>query len=1191
MRLKRLEIQGFKSFADKVEITFEDGITGVVGPNGSGKSNIADAVRWVLGEQSAKSLRGTKMEDVIFGGTEKRRRLAFCEVSLIFDNEDGALPIDFREVSVTRRAYRSGESEYSINRQTCRLRDIVDLFRDTGIGKEGYSLISQGRIDEILSSRSEERRNVFEEAAGIVKYKARKQEAERRLENTRANLSRAEDILRELTNRVEPLRRQSETAKRYILLRDELKKLDLNVFLAKSEHGEARLSELSETLEGFQAILSEAESLQTRYAAERDETQEHLAILEEEAAAARETVQEAIRRTEAQEGAVSVLKERMLSSERDRERLLSEKNAAEQGEGGVDAEIVRLGEKIGLEEEALREAQDALSREREELSSAEETLRETEEKLEAAKAELISVMNGLSDVRSETARLSALRDALSERVKAAEDDSGRDEVDLSELKNQLEEASEALQGGTAERERLSASLAQAEKRSADGKNRRFALDTEIRTLSETLQAALSRLKLLEEMQRDYEGYQYSVKNVLMHAQRQGESGVRGVVASLLSVPRQYERAIDMVLGAALQNVVVDREEDAKRMIDYLRQNRMGRATFLPISAVRGRTLDHGERQVLNMPGCIGVASELVSYSAEYKGVMENLLGRTVIAEDLDSGIAIMRAGRHAFRLVTLDGDVMHSGGSMTGGSAQSRATSLLSREREVAEQKKQIVDVRENLAKAEAEKAALAQSLAKTAEERASLAEQLRAQELLCARNEERLEGARAEYEHRAQHTKLAFEEKEQLITQLALTEEALQNISGAQGAGEDARGRLHADITETQSRLTPLRSKAEALRKAVQDESVRTASLARGLEAAKADRNRLTHDKQNMQKLLTDSARLLAEKEASLAEDQASLADAEKALTEAKKALDGARAGFQDKDTQRTGAQERILETGRLLDAQRVRIDEYSERKHRAEFQKARIEDDIAQMTRRIWEDYELTVEGAKAFRDEDVKTSGAEKRIAEIRQEIKRMGNVNVASLDEFREVSARVEDMTAQRGDLMKAQIDLQDIIDELLKKMEARFKAQFEALDRSFRRTFVRLFGGGQAALRLTDPKDALNCEIEVFAQPPGKKLQLLSLLSGGERALTAIAILMAILEIKPSPFCFLDEIEAALDDANIDNFADTLREYAKETQFIIITHRKGTMARCDALYGVTMEEKGVSRVMSVKLQDAEAIGGA
>ena len=1186
MRLKKLILHGFKSFADHVEITFEDGITGVVGPNGCGKSNISDAVRWVLGEQSAKSLRGSKMEDVIFNGTESRRRLSYCEVTLVFENEDHALAIDFAEVSVTRRVYRSGEGEYKINGAACRLRDIVELFRDTGIGKDGYSLIGQGRIDEILSVKSEDRRQVFEEAAGIVKYKTRKLDAQKRIQHTQENLNRVEDILSELEDRVEPLKEQSEKAREYLALRDELKGLDLNVFLVRTERYEARIKELKESVQVLgESILQANRSLEEK-SAQRDEAQAQLDSFEFDSGEKREVVQRLIREVEACEGAVQVMRERIAAGQKERDRIQDERTSATEGKEGVLRQIEKMGARIEMETQAIEAAAAALAQREQALEESETRLSSMEEEAENAKQQIIQAMNRLGDVRSQRARLSAMKTALENQLNNMEADREREQTGSEALNAHVQAARDLLDAENARKAELDQQAGDMQARVQALGEQSAALSDRVTRMQSEKQQRDSRLKLLREMQRDYEGYNNSVKQVLMQARRLGQSsGVHGVVADLVHVPAKLERAMDMVLGGALQNIVVDRDEDAKRMIEYLRANRFGRATFLPISSVRGRTLSQQERSVLSMRGCVGLASELVEFDPKYQGVIDNLLGRTVVAENLDAGIAIQRAGRYQFRLVTLEGDVMHSGGSMTGGSVQSRVTSLLSRSREIEESEQALKKLEEQFAQAREQYAAIEDERTALKKARGELYDELHRQEVVCARAEAQLTAAMDEQASNEQRVARSSAERERLSAQLEDVTQSLTALDAQQQSAESSTDDRQAAVKHLTEEIYKLRGETEALRDEVGNARIALASRRRGLEADIADRDRLSGQAENAEKLMAESEVSLARCQEELAKNAALLERDLDSLNQNKASLDEARAAFDAAEERRVGVQKRLQALGEEIDVLRKDLDDFSDRHHRSEIQLTRVEGEFKQIQDRIWEDYELTYAGAEPFRQPDFKLTESEKRITTIRQRIRAMGTVNVAALDEYRRTVERVEEMTTQRDDLLKAQADLEGIVAELEDKMEKQFREQFALMNESFQRTFVRLFGGGKAELRLSDPKDALNCGIDIVAQPPGKKLQMLSLLSGGERALTAIAILFAILDLKPTPFCILDEIEAALDDANIDTYADYLKSYSENTQFIVITHRKGTMERCDALYGVVMEEKGVSKTVSVKLNEA------
>ena len=1185
MKLRKLEIYGFKSFADRTEMQFESGITGVVGPNGSGKSNIADAVRWVLGEQSPKTLRGGKMEDVIFNGTETRRKAAWCEVSLIFDNSDHSMPLEFNEIAVTRRVYRNGESEYMLNRNACRLKDIIDLFHDTGIGKEGYSLIAQGRIDEILSARSEDRRRVFEEAAGIVKYKTRKLEAEKRLQNTQQNLERIEDIISELESRLEPLEEQSRAAREYLALRDELKGLELNLFLTRSDRFAQRSGEMKDTLAALDEGIAKATAEEEQAAADRAQTQTELSDCEAKAAEGREAVQTLIRDVEAREGAAGVLRERIAADTRERDRLSALIDETEARKRELEERLTALKERLSAERGDADGAGGRLQAMTDEADALEEKIAGQEALIERLRAERIDAMNRLSDIRSEKSRLTALLGAADERLGALQERLASAADARAEADKAVAAAREKLSAETRTKEGIDKALSEAQAEVAAVAARADQAQQKSRALTGERQETASRLKVLEEMQRDLEGYQNAVRQVLLQARRAPGSGVHGVVATLISVPKRLELAMDMALGAALQNIVVDTEEDAKRMIDYLRAGRLGRATFMPLSAVRGRTLSPQERSVLTMPGCVGLASELISFDPKYQGIVDSLLGRTVVAEDLNSGIAIQRAGRHAFRLVTLEGDVMHSGGSMTGGSVASRVTNLLSREREIGEHREKVKNLTARLDELSAQIEQIERERGAARDRRAALYDEDRQQEIACAREESHVRQALEALAERGRALEEAQAALERLESQREDIRSELEALSPEQGGPQADGADREAEIARLRDELTALRAELDRKRQAVADERVVQAARERGLTALSTELKRAEADRDDLTRTLSESRAQLGACENRMADDAARLESDTQALSALKASLDRERGAFGAVEKRRVAAQARLRELNEKLDSVRADLDSFGDRKHRTEMQLSRLETEFQTLTQRVWEDYELTYAGAEAFRSDSFKLAEGEKRIGAIRQAIRALGAVNVGAVDEYRQTMERFETLSAQRDDLTRAQIDLNGVIDDLMKKMEVQFREQFKALNENFKATFANLFGGGRAELQLADEKDALNCDITIIAQPPGKRLQMLSLLSGGERALTAIAILFAMLKLKPTPFCFLDEIEAALDDANIDNFADYLRLFSRDTQFVVITHRKGTMERCDALYGIAMEEKGVSRMVSVRMAEA------
>ncbi len=1185
MRLKRLEIYGFKSFADRTVVVFDQGITGIVGPNGSGKSNLSDAVRWVLGEQSAKALRGCKMEDVIFNGTQRRKRLGYCEVSLVFDNEDHALPVDFAEVMITRRVYRSGEGEYYINKAACRLRDIVDLFRDTGVGKEGYSIIGQGRIGEILSQKSEDRRGIFEEAAGIVKYRTRKEESEKRLLNMHDNLDRVEDIIAELEGLLEPLAKASETARHYLALRDELRVLECSAFVLRSDRAQERISDAEALLGGLREAIEQEERRASTLAAARDTANEKAQDLETQVSSAHESVLELTRERESREGELAMLRAEIARMEKDVLSLSQEEDVRRARSEALENEIRQNEADTLTTRTQIVEWQRELNARESELETAQGAAREAEETLETHKSAIIDAMNRLSDVRTSEARLSTMRKELERRGEEAR--AQREELSIiaERLDEQLEEACGELETFKQVESELQETGRQIEQESQDAAQKIARIQQAVSDANGQKQAAASRLRVLREMERDYAGYQQAVKQVLLHAR--GHEGVRGIVASLMQVPKELERAVEAVLGGALQNVVTTDEYVARDMIAYLRSNKLGRATFLPMTTITGRTLNAQERQLLSMPGCVGVASELVSFAPEYRGIVENLLGRTVVAENLDAGIEIMRRGRHAFRLVTLEGDVMHSGGSMTGGSAASRMTSLLSREREIKEHEALLVQLDRRIAEFEERLRKGEEFRQGVKQRRAKAFDDLHQAQIDVSIASERVRTLTVQREGHAQQEQRCELLCEQIAENLAQIDRQLDGARSTQAGEERTSDEMNRRTGELSDALYERREALDALRERTQEVRVTLAAKERDLTALTADGARMRREQEELAAQLYqahDQREQLILKHQQATEQQAADTQLSSSCAEQLEAAQKTLARLQ---ALRGESQEKVRALTQEIDALHEQLAQDQEKGHRAEMVLSRTQAELSQMQQRIWDEYELTYAGAKEYLNEPFDLGASDKRSGEIRREIRAMGPVNVTAVEDYRATRERYEELARQRDDLVKAESDLKGIIDSLQRQMERQFMENFHLMQQYFAETFSKLFGGGYAELRLLDESDVLGCGIEIVAQPPGKKLQMLSLLSGGERALTAIAILFAMLRLKPTPFCFLDEIEAALDDGNISTFADYLRDFSRNTQFVVVTHRKGTMERCDGLYGVAMEEKGVSTMLSVELKDVSA----
>lgn len=1184
MKLKKLELYGFKSFAQRTEIVFDEGITGIVGPNGSGKSNIGDAVRWVLGEQSAKTLRGASMSDVIFNGTQKRKPLSYCEVLLVFDNDDHALAMEAAEVMVTRRVYRNGESEYYLNRTACRLKDVVDLFRDTGIGKEGYSIIGQGRIDEILSRKSEDRRQVFEEAAGIVKFKARKEEADKKLQRTLENLERVDDILDELTKRLKPLEEQSRNARVYLELSTELKDLDLNLFLIRSDRARARLSELESELLTVQTILADTESNLTDKTARRDETQNRIDQLEEAITKARTELMECAEHVHESQKKLSALQSRRETRSENRQRIVREQEEAQERLAEIEKDHVRIQADVEKQHSLIADAEQILRATQEAAEKAQAKEKEADAALEAQKAAVIDQMNRLSDVRNDKTRLNTMQAQMETRLTEIEESSGALQEQEAALREALTAVEKQLETENQHQQQCQEKLAQARQASDEADTAYANLRADVEKQSADMQAAASRHNVLTEMTRDMEGYNMAVRRAMTYAKQRGLTGVKGVLAQLMTVPQAYETAIDMALGAAQQNIVTDTEETAKELINYLRQNRLGRATFLPMSAIRGKTLYGNERNALKLPGCLGVASELVQCAPEYRGIVENLLGRTVIADNLDHGIPIMRAGNHAFRLVTLEGDVMHSGGSMTGGSAQSKVSNLLSRERELKELTAKLQTGRAELDKCRQELTQRQQTAQEKRQKVSDAVNALHQQEIAVAREQARRESVSADLNTHLQRMQETEQARVQLHQSLEDIRQQLETIEHQRTGAQGDQSAMEQKTIEMQNALVKARAEASAENDRLMVRTLQLSDLRHGLsdlerdEAhAQQDQAQILREQERREQLLHEMDELDAIDENDMKREEAESARRQKEQLRQESAA-------QAIEQRRSQAQSDLRDILSDMENLHEAYNRDSEKLHKTELAKARIEGDQKNLQNRIWDTYKLTYAGAEEFRRTPFDEKESDRRAAELQGQIRALGTVNVGAVEEYAETKARVDDLTAQQQDLKRAEMDLRELIERLLIQMRSTFVENFSKMQGYFAETFTRLFGGGHAELKLMDPDDPLNCGIEVNAQPPGKKLQLLSLLSGGERALTAIAILFAMLKLKPTPFCILDEIEAALDDANIGYYADYLKEYSKGTQFIVVTHRKGTMERCNSLFGVAMEEQGVSRMVSVSLQD-------
>ena len=1182
--LKALEIQGFKSFPDKTVLTFGEDITVIVGPNGSGKSNISDAIRWVMGEQSTRTLRGGKMEDVIFGGTARRKQTGYAEVSLVLDNTAHIFDMDESEVMVTRRYYRSGESEYYINRRSVRLRDVNELFMDTGLGREGYSIIGQGRIDEILSVKSTDRREMFEEAAGISRFRHRKEEAERKLERTDENLLRINDKIDELELQVEPLREQSERAKRFLILRDELKGLEISVWLDTLE----RLRAGSIKLEtDYKEAVRQKEAAE-RAVEERFGAAEALSAQMREKEVEADRLRFAIQGREATvrelESSIAVLKSSIQHNLENTARIQEELEQREGRQDSLSGQIAersgRLAEIDGQLERARREREEKDAAAQEALRSAGTLARELEElrgkesvktaDAHQAKALLSALAAAAQEVldRDEAVRQELSR--LDRRQEEAGAESSAAEKTLREARDERDAVKNVISGYTL---RLDGRKKKAEQ--ARERHVRLKMDEN---------ALTARIRMLTEMEKLHEGYSKAVKLVMGEVQRGTLHHIHGPVAGLLHVPDQYTVAIETALGGAMQNLVVDREEDGKAVIQYLKRRDGGRATILPLSSIRpGELREAGS--LSREPGFVGVADQLVQFDPQYRAVFSNLLGRVAVMEDLDAAIAAARRFGYRFRIVTLDGQVLNPGGSMTGGSA-SRSAGILSRANELERLNAQSAGLREQLEQAARSLEEAEREAKGAAYELETAQAQLREWEDAVLRAEAQVEHCRSVAASLEEQRENQRSELEQLQTRTGEierdTQQARDRIRELEGEAAalkseaDGKARGQSDLQTRSLTLTQELSQLTAGLAALEAEREATA---RGLEELEGLRRDLAGDQDQSRALIGDYqeknqtfAREIGEKEGQLQnlarenqEQQRQIAG----LNEEKLALEG----------ERVKATREGQEKNRELLAMGGEVSRLEQKKMAAAL-------DEKQLLDKLWETYELSHEAAKRQRVEIESVPKASRRIAELKKGISALGSVNVGVIEEFQRVNERYTYLTDQRDDVEKAKRELEEVIGQITGEMKTIFSQEFQSINESFGQTFQELFGGGRATLELEDPDDILNCGIEIKVQPPGKALKTITLLSGGEKAFVAIALYFSILKVRPTPFVVMDEIEAALDDNNVIRFARYMRGMSEKTQFIVITHRRGTMEEADVLYGVTMQEQGVSRMLTINLNDVE-----
>ena len=1139
MYLKQLVIQGFKSFPDKTVVGFGHDITAIVGPNGSGKSNISDAIRWVMGEQNSRSLRGQKMEDVIFGGTEKRAPVGFAEATLVLDNSDRALHYDADELMVTRRYYRSGESEYYINKQSVRLRDVNELFMDTGLGRDGYSNISQGRIDEILSLKSTDRREIFEEAAGISKYRHRKEETERRLATTQDNLTRIGDKISELELQVGPLRDQAEKAKRYLTYREELKGLEVALWLQSLERLSATARKAEEDYHSAAFILQqEHDALDKLYV-----TSESLTFDLHNRDLQTDQIRDAIRQAEAasqeQRSRIAVLETNRGNAQSNLKRVQHELEDQDSRSGSISAQIEALEQRMGeidTQTAALAEKQKQAEEEGRRLADSADDMTKrylTLRDLQGRKREELSARGAdLTAVEESLAQSTERQTQLAQDLQAAQSRCAEAQRALETAQKQLSKAQADI---TAAQNRINGYRLRSRTRA----ERSEALQKQATDAGVRLDTVSSRLKLFQEMERELEGYSRAVRTVMQESRRGKLRGIHGAVSMLLRTQDSYTVAIEVALGSAMQNIVVEDEGCAKAAIQYLKRSDNGRATFLPLSVIHGRPLN--ESGIERCAGFCGVASDLVSCEPRYREIILNLLGRTVVAQDLDAAISIANQFGHRFRIVTLDGQVLNAGGSMTGGSV-SRSAGILSRANEI-----------ERLQAQQKEAAAALDKLR---------GEQKEAQRLLEQAN---YDLTNAETDLRTAEDaalRLQGEEKQHHVLVQALTDA----ITGSQREQELLEKRIGADS----GRRAALQKAVADLQKALEEAEQELSVVSDGQSVASEQSSRLS---ERLTALRMEAARLEAERAT------AKLAGQDAAAQARQEELQAALAERAKVEARKTATEKEVQEKNRdILNMERESA-RLESRKNAAELEEKQILD-------RLWDTYELTRSSAPAAAAELESTAAGTKRAAELRKKISGLGTPNLGAIDEFARVNERYEYLCGQRDDVLTSKRDLEGIIGDITGQMTDIFVTEFGRINTYFGQTFTEMFGGGKASLELEDRSQPLTCGIEIRVQPPGKQLKTITLLSGGEKAFVAIALYFAILKVRPTPFCMLDEIDAALDDRNVERFAGYLRGFSGKTQFIVITHRRGTMEAADVLYGVTMQEQGISRILHLDLNQME-----
>ena len=1180
MYLKRLELQGFKSFAEKTVLEFKNGITSVIGPNGSGKSNISDSIRWVLGEQSMKSLRGTKSEDIIFSGTQNRKSLGFAEASIVIDNSDGKLPIEYSEVTVTRKVYRSGETGYFINKVPCRLKDVLELFMDTGIGKDGYSIIGQGKIDEILSNKSEDRRHIFEEAAGIVKYRTRKIESEKKLEQTKLNLLRINDIISEIESNIEPLKVQSEKAKQFLNLREELKNIEVGLFIYHIEDYKQKLDKFIQDIE----IMESQKNDETLKLDNLQKNKEDLKIAVDSITNQIEEIQnlgfESSNKIEKINSNITLSKERIINNNSNVERLEKEREEVEERIKELEEEKTGKKEKQDNLQANKEKFENELKEKQEELDKITSKMSTKELEIEGKKKILEENIELKYEKNSEITEQKTNKENLYKRKQTLNEqiESSISELDLARESRQ--EISKGFYEIDTKRSKLLEEKEEIERKKSGYDEKLKEFENQINNISSEIRIKDSKRKFLIETEKEKEGYAKSVKSLLNACENNEglKNGVEGVLANLISVDKKYEVAIEMSLGASMQNIVTENEKTAKKLIEYLRENNLGRASFLPISAVKGKKL---EKLKSNLHGVIGIASDLVKFDKKYEQIVLNLLGRTVIVDEMNTAIELAKQNSYSFRIVTLKGDVINPSGMITGGSVQTKTVNLLGRSREIEDLKLQIEELEKKKNNIEKQKNEFVVSMENIIKRYEELAEEIKTVEITYAtekqkmvsveENIERLEKARASQKDEMQRIEENIKQIDNnvysITEQIEALDKSIEEYKQIINEFADSNKENQKIVDDLNFDITNLKISVSSF-----DES--GASIDEMIERINQD---IEHQKESIKNKQAQEENMKKENETLKQE----IIDLEQQIQTIKSSVENSSGKIEELKEIRLQNNQRLAELEKEVTNQFNIIEDLKEQCVKMDVKKANLEQELEHIVNQLWEEYELTPNNSEEFQ-KPTNIANTEKEVKRLRNEIRNLGSINIDSIDEYKKTKERYDFMCEQRLDLDNTAGKLRKIIQEMTETMKTQFAEKFEQINKNFGEVFVELFGGGKAELILNDESDILQSGIDIKVQPPGKKLQNMMLLSGGEKAFTAIALLFAILKLNPAPFCVLDEIEAALDDVNVYRYADYLKRFSNDTQFLVITHRKGTMEAADTVYGITMEENGISKLLSMKL---------